>query len=128
MAAIANIAINDGASSPVTHTFTPRQTNPAVYRNGTSVGSTSGVAFDETIQVDVALNPNGVSKVKITLVTPHLAVAADGIPSYFETVKVEFLLPQYSSVQNREDIRTLLMNLLAHAQIVDAVDNLAYPY
>lgn len=128
MAAIANIAITDGAASPATHTFTPRQTNPAVYRNGTSVGSASGVAFDETIQVDVSLNPSGVSKVKITLMTPHLAVPASEIPSYFETAKVEFLLPQWSTVQNREDIRVLLANLLQNAQIVDAVDNLAYPY
>lgn len=128
MSAIANIAIQDGAASPVTHTFTPRSTNPAQYRNGASEGSSSGVQFDESITIDVSVNPQGMSKVKITLVTPHVANATTGIPAYYETAKVEFLLPQYSSVQNREDLRVLLADLLTDAQVVDAVDNLAYPY
>lgn len=128
MAAIANIAILDGAGSPATHTFTPRSTNPANYRNGSSVGSASGIVYDETIIVDVSVNPNGVSKVKLSLMTPQLPVPANSIPAYYCTAKVEFLLPQNATTQNRKDIRVLMSNLLLNAQVVDAVDNLAYPY
>lgn len=128
MAAIANIAVFDGAGPPAIHTFTPRSTNPANYRNGSSIGSGSGIVFDETIEIDVNVVPNGVSKVKCILKTPHLAVPATGTPSYYETGKVEFLLPQHSTVQNREDLRVMLSHLLLDAQVVDAVDNLAYPY
>lgn len=128
MAAIANIAILDGAGTPATHTFTPRSTNPANYRNGSSIGSGSGIAFDETIEIDVNVVPNGVSKVKCILKTPHLAIPATETPSYYETGKVEFLLPKSSTMQNRKDLRVMLANLLLNAQVVDAVDNLAYPY
>lgn len=126
MSAIANIAVQDGQATPVTHTFTPRSAMPASYRNGSSVSSALGLVYDETILVDVNLQPKGVSKVKITLATPHLDSVAGA--QYYETAKVEFMIPPNSSAANRKDIRTLLKNLLADSQIVDAIDNLAAPY
>lgn len=128
MPAIASIAIQDGLGTPQTHTFTPRQTNPALYRNSNSDASASGVQYDETLLVDVRINPTGISKVNLTMKVPHSDSSVSPAREWFEQVKVEFFLSNLSTVADRKDIRTLLKNLLADAQIVAVVDNLEFPY
>lgn len=125
MSSIANIAIQDGAASPATHTFTPATTNPATYRNGLSANSASGMAFDESIRVSVKPNPDGVSKVEITMVIP----GQDGLGAkVYDQANVTIFCNKLSTTAARKNIRVLLSNLLLNSQIVDAVDNLNPPY
>lgn len=132
MSAIANIAIDDGASTPVTHTFGPMSTNPAVYRNGSSSGSANGLAYDETFSIAVRLDPKGLSKVDLALVLPHdldgPGFSTDPLTRSYDQVKVSFVFPPSSTTQNRMDARVLIANALLNSQVVDAVDNLNPPY
>lgn len=129
MSAIANIAINDGASTPVTHTFTPNSTNPATYRNGNAASSSGGLVYDETIKIGVKVEPNGISKVAIQMRLPYdtSALSAEK-PVMFEQVNIEFLIPGTSNSARRKDLRVLASNLLLNSQVVDSVDNLSGPY
>lgn len=125
MSQIGNIAINDGKSTPATHTFVPQSTDPAVYRNGASESSIYGIINDETIRVTAKVNPTGISKVDIQLKTPHLD--ANG-QHYYESANVTFLSQGTATPDQRKDSRVLLANLLLNSQIADAVDQLNPPY
>lgn len=48
--------------------------------------------------------------------------------AYTNQVSVDFILPNRGTAQQRKDLRVLLSNLLANAQIVDMVENLNRPY
>lgn len=133
MSAIANIAINDGASTPVLHTFTPMSTNPAVYRNGNSADSASGLAYDEMLSISVRFDPKGLSKVDLSLITPHdldgsASSLSNELTRSFDQGKVGFVFPASSTKQNRKNLRILIANALLNPQVEDAVDNLNPPY
>lgn len=131
MSAIANIAIEDGASTPVLHTFVPMSTNPAVYRNGNSAGSAHGLAYDETFGITVRFDPRGLSKVDLSLMLPHEPVAglSNELARDFDQGKVGFVFPASTNAQGRKNARILLGNaLLNDPQVADAVDNLNPPY
>lgn len=128
MSAIGNIAINDGASTPATHTFTPSTTNPATYRNGASEASVNGLVYDESLKMDIKVVPDGVSKGSIQLKIPHLDLVGVSTEMSYETVNVEFLFSKRSSAARRKNARVLASNLLLNSQVVDAIDNLNPPY
>lgn len=127
MSAIANIAIADGASTPLTHTFVPQSTSPAEYRNGSSVSSSVGLVYDETIKVGVKVEPNGISKAAIQMRLPYETGNAAN-PVAYEQVNMEFLIPGTSPSARRKNLRVLASNLLLNSQIVDAIDSLSGPY
>lgn len=126
MAAIASISINDGKSTPVAHVFVPTATFPAQYRNGNSASSSMGLAFDETLKVSGTVNANGISKVVVELKIPR-AAGPDGVMP-FETARAEFLIEKTASSAARKDLRVLLAGALMSSQVVDTIDNLAFPY
>lgn len=133
MSAIANIAINDGASTPVLHTFVPMSTNPAVYRNGNSAGSSSGLAYDEMFGITVRFDPKGLSKVDLSLMIPHdldgpTSSLSNELTRSFDQGKVGFVFPASSTAQDRKNLRILIANALLDPQVEDAVDNLNPPY
>lgn len=134
MSAVANIAIQDGQASPVTHTFYPIQTvAPVTYRE-----SLSGVALIGNGSIVANLkHVNGLSKVNVTLKLPALETVtaqnsqgytAAPKEAYSNTVKVEFILPDRGTIAQRKDLRTLLMDLFTDAQFIDIVDELRMPY
>jgi len=136
MTAIAAIVINDGATTPVAHTFNPVASSPdALYRE-----SIVGLALlgQGTIKVVLVSDKgNGLNKVRLTIDLPALEVVS-GVNSlgysaapkvgYSDRVNVDFILPSRATAQQRKDLRVLLMNALANAQIVDAIENLNTPY
>lgn len=129
MSAIANIAISDGMPTPVVHTFTPMSTNPAVYRNGASESSSLGIAYDETISINVRPVPDGISKVDLQLQSPHdTSTTVNDGSRVFDFFSGSFKFPPTSTPQQRKNMRLLAANLLLNSQAVDAIDNLAGPY
>ena len=135
MSAIGQISINDGASTPVTHVFHPISTFPPLYRE-----NQSGLALvgQGVIQVQTTGDSgSGLNKVRVVLALPALeTVSAQNAQGYTAAPKVAytnkvdatFILPNRGTAQQRKDLRVLMMNALANAQIVDSIDNLAPPY
>lgn len=136
MAQIANIAINDGATTPVSHTFVPVVSTPVPFYRET-IGALALVGQGRiTIGNRSAANA-ALQRVKITLELPALETAAgnnaEGYTAapkvaYTNSVVVDLILPSRGTVQQRKDLRVMLSNLMLNAQVVDAVDNLAQPY
>lgn len=144
MPQIANIVINDGASTPVAHTFSPigrdpktgvfwfEQTNPAV-----PVLQAKRIGYkQERLLGDKTRQLTGTSKVSYTVHVPTLETVGTndgGITppptlAYREVARVEFELAERSSQQERKDTRVLALNLLGHAMPVANVDTLQPSY
>jgi hypothetical protein len=137
MAQVSNIVINDGATTPVAHTFAPSRVAPElVTYQDRSAGVVAGFNI-LTIGTRFADKKNGAQKVTIRLALPTLAVTAPTTTTGIQPVPVaayecfasiEFVLPSASSVQNRKDLITLVKNALANATINSAVVDLDPPY
>lgn len=136
MSAIAPIVINDGAATPVAHTFNPFQSVPqANYReNQTALALVGQGTISIVSSTDLG---NGLSKVRVVLALPALEVigaqnaqgyTASPKVAYTNKVDATFILPNRGTAQQRKDLRTLFSNLLANAQVVDVIENLAQPY
>lgn len=138
-----NIVINDGATTPVAHTFTPigkdskgvlwfEQILPVV----SSPIAAKRISYTQTRVMDMAQKLTGRSKAIFVLYLPTTEVVGNsstGITppptlSYTEVFRQELLLPERSALQERKDTRVLGMNLLANAQVVSAIDALQPMY
>lgn len=132
MSAIANIAIADGAATPVTHTFSPVQTNPLAIFRDTDVAK-AYLASQYRITAGSKLNSNvrGLSRVKFTLELPTMGNGVS-LPTsevdYTTTIHVEMIAPNRGVKQERKDARTLCLNALADPQIIDMMDELRAAY
>lgn len=146
MPALAPIVINDGATTPVAHTFNPSGPD----KNGVNYlyDRSGGVAIGfPSIALDLreplparngqASNANRIYRATAKVVYPILEVTSPttgtGIQpaptkSYDMTVKIEFLLPERSSLQNRKDIMAYAKNLLANANLTALVQDLESIY
>jgi hypothetical protein len=137
MATVAAIVINDGASTPVAHTFAPSRVAPElVTYQDRSAGVVAGFNI-LSIGTRYADKKNGAQKVTVRMALPTLAVTAPTTTTGIQPVPVaafecfaniEFVLPSPSSVQNRKDLITLVKNALANAAIYSAVVDLDPPY
>lgn len=137
MSAIAAIVINDGQATPVAHTFNPVASSPdALYREAQSGLALIGQGRIGT-STKLTKNGDGVNRVTVKLELPALetitAQNAQGYTAapkvaYTNTVIVSFLLPGRGTAAQRKDLRVLLGNLLANAQVIDLVENLNVQY
>lgn len=143
MPTIGPITINDGASTPVAHTFTPigRDSNGAFIFEQTTPAPVSKIAakrigYKQTRELDFKKQLTGSSKVSYLLSVPTpetLANNSAGITppptlAYRETARVEYVLAERSAKQERKDTRVLTANLMAHAMVVANVDDLEPSY
>lgn len=133
MAAIAVLTINDGAATPVAHTFSP---NPDINSSlPVWVDRSGGIAMGyPKISLSVR-NPTKASrtyKVTLKIATPIMetvsASTASGIPpapvvSYTPLCNVEFVLPERSTLQQRKDLLAYVKNTLANAVMTSAVQD-----
>lgn len=143
MPQIASIVINDGAATPVAHTFSPigkddkgvfwfEQTSPAV----TSVLGAKRIGYKQTRVLNAQKQLTGTTKAVYTLMVPTLETVANnsaGITppptlAYAEKGRVEFDLADRSTGQERKDTRVFFVNLLGHAMVVANVDTLQPSY
>lgn len=132
MSAIANVTINDGATTPVAHVFAPVQSNPNPIWRDTASAKTylaSQYSFSAIRKGNSA--PKGLTRVRLTLQLPTMGTGVS-IPAsevdYSHQVSVEFICPNRGVKQERKDLRVLLMNLLADAQVIDMIDELRAAY
>lgn len=131
MPAFANIVINDGAGTPVAHTFGPAALEGLKSSFADRAGGIT-VGFP-TIEITSWLPGKGshLHKVRAKVVLPVLEVSSSdtyaGIApaptkAYDMTAVLEFYLPERSTLQNRKDIRAFASNLCANAIITSLVE------
>lgn len=132
MSAIANIAIADGAATPVTHTFAPVQTNPlAIFRDTDAAKAYLASQYRISGKSQLNSNVRGLSRVKFTVELPTMGNGVS-LPTsevdYTTTIHVEMIAPNRGVKQERKDARTLVKNLLSDAQVIDMMDELRAAY
>jgi hypothetical protein len=136
MSAIANIAVLDGESTPVTHTFYPIQSGPdSFWRESIAALSLIG---QSTIKLTFRQDPrSGLFRQTWVLETPALETAgsqnaagytAGPKVAYSSKYKVDVIHHNRSSTQFRKNARVMASNLLLNAIMLDANDNLNTPY
>jgi len=130
MSAIANIVINDGQATPVSHTFAPVTIDAqgvakwADRSGGISVGF-PGLSYS-------LKSPSGNSKsykmtAKVTLpvleqTSPSTSTGIQPAPTvaYNLIANVELVLPERSTLQDRKNLLAYLRNYLANATVITA--------
>jgi hypothetical protein len=131
MSAIANIAIADGVTTPVTHTFAPKGTMPAQWEDTVAAKAYKASQFRITQVTKASPSPKGLTRVRITLELPTMGTGVS-LPAsevdYTHTVVIEFIMPNRGLKSERTDVRTLAKNLLADAQMIDVLDELRAAY
>lgn len=127
MSVMATFSVADGASTPVTHALQPETDSPATWVDSDAAKLYKHLQSSLVITRKKAQSASGINRVKVTL---HVPIGGDGVTvpanevSRFGSATVEFLLPAKGTKQERKDIRVLLMNALANAQLIDMVDEL----
>jgi hypothetical protein len=143
MPVISAVVINDGAGTPVAFTFTPlgkdekgvfwfEQTSPTP----TSVIGANRIGYRQERVFDAQKRLTGESRVTYTIHKPTLEVlgnSSTGITppptvAYIEKCRLEFVLPERGTNQERTDIRAFARNLLGHAMAVSNIDTLQPSY
>lgn len=127
MATRGNIVINDGAATPVAHTFHPMG-KPAGSEHEYYVERVSGKPeFQSEIRVKTQqpVKSGQPYKVSITVIQPK-TVNVSGIDTLDRQSRIDlvFTVGGKSVTQDRKDLRVMLTNLLSNAQVVGIVDNL----
>lgn len=136
MSAIANIAIQDGQSSPVTHTYKPIESgiNAFLRENVTNVPL---VAQGNVRLVTKVSQANPVKRKTLILelpvqevVTGSNAAGYSAAPKIAHVVrmKVELTCHERATSAERKDVRTLIKNALLDAQVISFFDDLETPY
>lgn len=142
MPARASLVVNDGQATPVAHTFSPstEMDNASLFEDkagGVAIGFNSIMvrmrrpAPGNTGQ---ASDPKGrVYKVEINVGWPTLestsASTGTGIPpaptvAYVHRCNMTWLLPERGTNANRKDLRAIVANLLANADIKKVLEDL----
>jgi len=131
MPAFAAITINDGAATPVAHTFSPNKLiGPAGDFEDRSGGIKSGYPVIKITANDPKPGST-ISKVDVEITVPTLETATGSTSGGFAPVPTKaydcrfvgtFFLPVRSSLQNRKDLRAYVKNLLTHSLITDVVE------
>lgn len=143
MAQIANIVLNDAATTPVAHTFSPSRQG---FFNGLDVAEYEDRASNTGIPVGFyrfSLNvsrPNRDRKsyrIALKLSIPVMEVTSNSTVSgiapaptvaYTPLAQVEVVIPDRASQQSRKDLRKMLYEALASSAVVSAIENLDFPH
>lgn len=138
MPAIANMTINDGATTPVAHTFAPVN----IDANGVAkwADRSGGIALGFPLVSQCVRVPSKTSRnyrVTVKVATPVLEVTspstASGIQpaptkAYDLLATMELVLPERSSLAERKNLIAYMKNYLANAVITAAVENFEAVY
>jgi hypothetical protein len=124
MPAFANIVLNDGAGTPVAHTFAP---NTLVGTLSTFADRSGGIAVGYPVISISSVSPSKTSrlyKVRAKIVMPVLEVVNSSTYSgitpaptkaYDMTADMTFFIPERSTLQQRKDILAFAKNFLSNA-------------
>jgi hypothetical protein len=136
MAAIADITINDGASTPVARTFAPAKQEPSLV---TYHDRSSGIAIGYPVLTLGNRLPDRGSrnhKATVKLVLPVLetaATAASGFTpgptkAYELMFKAEWVTPERATGLERDHMVALVRNFFATTPLSDLVKLMALPH
>ena len=125
MPAIAALSINDGATTPVAHTFSP-QTSDGSKAKWADRSPTIPAGF-QTISHELAA-PNGtrtVHKVTMGFMVPVVAVV-DGVDTVvrYNSAQLVYNLHPQSTLQERKNIMAYVTNTNSNASVKTSVENL----
>lgn len=142
MAARANLVINDGLAVPVAHTFNPNSGDGNV--PGVSVISyedrSGGVIVGFPVITVSTRKPSKQlknHKLVLTIKVPVLDNLTNSTTSgilpapsvaYDVMAKVEFILPERSTLPSRKDLLAYVKNFLANGLVTSAVHDLESPW
>jgi hypothetical protein len=133
---MSTITLTDAAGTPVNRAFVGTQSTPdlAIWKDfTTNSGYPVGAG---AASVSVKENANGTTRISCKLVLPTLeSVAGDDASGFtpqptkaFECLGTfEFVLPSRASLQNRKDLRAMLLDFIGDAVITSAVENFVHP-
>lgn len=137
MSAVANIVINDGAATPVSHTFAPsRQSGDLFVWTDRSAGVAAGFNQISVLTRYGAANNAG-QRVTMKVYAPTLAVTAPSsgtgvqpnpTQAYQALATIEFLLPNASDAASRANIYAYVKNLVATSFVQGMITNLDAPF
>jgi len=130
MTAFAAITLDDGADTPVEHTFSPSGIDPQgvarLYEN------TDDVAFDArpalSLQCKLPRNGSPVARITAKVVVPVMDTEDPTLKKGEMVATAEFILPKLVNQAQRSDILAYLANFLAEASVVAAVKDLESIY
>lgn len=137
MSAVAPIVINDGAATPVAHTFNPARQSGDMFEwadrsNGVAAG------FNKiSVLTRFGSTSNAGQRITLKVTAPTLAVTAPAsgsgvqpnpVAAYVCLATIEFLLPNAAGASARADILAYVKNLMGTAFVANMVQNLDAPY
>lgn len=139
--AFSSITVNDGAATPVATTFTPLMIDSnsvAWFEQTTPTPANKLIARRLSVSLKRAANGrqlDGRATVILRLYQPTgetLSPNSSGITppptkAYENVLTVEMLLPERGTVQERDDLRSLSMNLLNNTQMITVIEQLMLP-
>jgi hypothetical protein len=135
MSVQANLVLDDGQTTPVAKTFSPRGADLklATWRD-TTAGISIGMPVI-TLSNKESPGNNGAYRVEARVQIPVLETISGDAGGYIPAPrvaytmfgKVELVAPQRSTVQNRKDLRAFVANLLAHAVMTETLVNFDPP-
>lgn len=124
MPQLANIAVNDGAATPVSHTFAPVTTDGSTAKLAERVGVPA--AFP-TLEVGVRppVSGNGLYKVRFLMKIPTTKVV-DGrtVVDFVQYGDVTLVMSERGDEASRKNLRVLIANLLLNATATSVVEKL----
>lgn len=135
MGAIASIVVPDAAATPVNHTFVPQNIEGNTARWTEKTTATIPMGFwqlDSTLREPV--NGGKAYRYTLNLGIPKLKTYTDingnpvTIVDYIHRAQVVLLLPENGTLQDRKDLRKLLVGLLNDASQSSQVESLDHVY
>lgn len=136
MPTFGNIVLNDGAATPVAHTFAPETISGTIAKYADRAG---GIPIGyNSLWIDVRpAKGNGIWKESVTLIAPILEQTspstASGIQpaptvAYYSTFKGDWMYSNRSTLQNRKDHKAFVKNFNGHATHDSIVENMEGVY
>lgn len=149
MPAIAAIALLNGETTPVSHTFAPlgqdlktgiwwfEDQNPRVAATSSLGYPRIGIRTKREVEVATGTSAkNTISRVELTIALPQLETLGTGSSgftpaptiAYVDRCKVEFLISSRDALADRKDLHAYCKNFTAHATVLDLVTSLSSMY
>lgn len=128
MASFANIVINDGATTPVTHTFAVKSNDNRISRFEDRAGGVP-IGYSKLAVLISDINKNN-RRVEVTFEVPVLEAVSGANPSgftpaaavaYYNKATVTFVTNNRSTTQNRKDLLAYVKNQLALALMTSII-------
>jgi hypothetical protein len=120
------ITVNDGKTTPASHTFAPVKTDGSNARLANrSAAVPQGYEILEINVRDVGTSKTAAYRVFGSMTLPTLATVGDVVSvDHFSKVDFSFNFSQLSTAQERKDLLAMLSNLFAHADMKTVVTNI----